>query len=704
VNAILGQIGVALGLVSAAGCVIGLVLGLVLGRDSLLAAAPKAIFGVIAGVLLATFAMEHALLTHDFSLSYVANNNSRQTPLLYDITGMWSALQGSILLWALVLTGYLTVMYWRFRARSADRLVAWATIVGMTAATFFFGLMAGPANPFITVSGTAVSNGLGPNPLLQDNVLIAFHPVFLYLGYVGFTIPFAFAVAALATGRLGEGWLIETRRWTVIAWAFLTIGIVMGAWWSYQVLGWGGFWAWDPVENAALLPWLTATAYLHSVMVQERRGLLRVWNISLLIATYALTILGTFLTRSGVIQSVHSFSDSGIGPLILGYFGLVVAVGVGLIGWRGDRLHSPGSIDSPVSREGAFLVNNLLFAAFAVVVLIGTVFPLFVEALGHQEISVGTPYYDSVTAPIGFALLFFMAVAPVLPWRAASAPLLRSRLAIPAWIGVAVVAACVIGGVRGFTPLAAFGLAGVAGGSALRQLVLATMSAHRSGAGAWRGLVGRANGGMIVHLGVVVVACGLAAATSFGHRGTVVLRPGGRAEFGGHSIVFESARHFTSPNRNGVVATVLVDGALLRPAISNFPGQEGIGTPGIDSSFFHGDIYLTIDSASQNGKGAVAFGYVDQPLVKWLWFGGFLTAFGAVLAAVPGKRRRGTEPVSAVPALGVRTTAILASSRATEETVALSDPSVAGRSSVAGRAGGLDDSESVDAGEPVVVQ
>jgi cytochrome c-type biogenesis protein CcmF len=649
VNALLGQIGVALGLVSAAGGLVGLVLGLALRRDALLRKAPRSLIGVAAGVLLATFAMEHALITHDFSIAYVANNNARQTPILYDITGMWSALQGSILLWALVLTGYLGAMVWRFRRRASDRLVAWATLVGLAAATFFFGLMAGPANPFVTVAGARPSNGLGPNPLLQDNPLIAFHPVFLYLGFVGFTIPFAFAIAALVTGRLGEGWLVETRRWTVISWGFLTVGIVLGAWWSYQVLGWGGFWAWDPVENAALLPWLCATAYLHSVMVQERRGLLRVWNLSLLVSTYSLTILGTFLTRSGVIESVHSFSDSGIGPVLLAYFGLVVAAGVGLIAWRGDRLHSPGSIDSAVSREGAFLVNNLLFAAFTVVVLIGTVFPLFVQALGHGEITVGTPYYDSVTVPIGFALLFFMAVAPVLPWRAASGSLLRSRLAIPAWIGVGVVTACVIGGVRGLTPLAAFGLAGVAGGSALRQLVLATLAAHRSGAGAWRGLVGRANGGMVVHLGIVMIACGLAAASSFGHRWTVPLRAGQHAEVGNHSITLVSVRHFTDPNKNGVVATVVVGGAVLHPAISNFPDEEGIGTPGIDSSFLHGDLYVTIESASPTGSGVVSIGIIYQPLVMWLWIGGGLAGFGALLAAWPGKRRRrGTEPVSAV--------------------------------------------------------
>ena len=232
---------------------------------------------------------------------------------------------------------------------------------------------------------------------------MAFHPPMLYLGYVGFTVPFAFAIGALATGRVGEGWLVETRRWTLFAWGFLTVGIVLGAWWSYEVLGWGGYWAWDPVENASFLPWLTGTAYLHSVMVQERRGMLRVWNLSLLCATFALTILGTFLTRSGVLESVHAFTESGIGPAFLMFFALVVGVSVVLIGWRGDRLRVPGRIDSPLSREGAFLGNNLLFAAFAFVVLLGTVFPLLVEAVNGDRISVGVPYFDRMAMPIGLA-------------------------------------------------------------------------------------------------------------------------------------------------------------------------------------------------------------------------------------------------------------------------------------------------------------
>jgi cytochrome c-type biogenesis protein CcmF len=648
VNAALGQLGVALALVSAAGGALGLVVGLFTSRAALLLSARKALAGVVAGVLLAVFAMERALLTHDFSLAYVANNNSRQTPLLYDVTGMWSALQGSILLWALILTGYLALMAWRYRNRATERLVAWATLAGLCAAIFFFALMAGPANPFLTLRGSRPANGLGPNPLLQDNVLIAFHPVFLYLGYVGFTIPFVFAIASLLTGRVDESWASETRRWTLFAWGCLTVGIVMGAWWSYQVLGWGGFWAWDPVENAALMPWLCATAYLHSTMAQQIKGVLRVWNLSLLVATYALTILGTFLTRSGVVESVHSFSDSGIGPLLLGYLGAVLVVGVGLIAWRGDRLHSPASIEGAVSRGAAFLVNNLLFAVFAGVVLIGTVFPLFLESFGRQQATVGAPYFDSVTMPIGFALLFFMAIAPVLPWKSASPALLRTRLAAPACAAVAVLLACVAGGVRGLLPLGAFTLAGFAGASALRRIALSALSSRRSGDGLFRGLVSRSSGGMIVHLGVVMVACGLAAASAFGHRASFQLRPGQETSFGGHRIELLSARQFRHPNDYGVVAAVRVDGATLHPAISNFPAQEGIGTPGIDSSFLAGDVYVTIDDASPRGRGALTIGIVDQPLVMWLWIGGAVMASGAAVAALGGssKRRRRPRPSS----------------------------------------------------------
>jgi cytochrome c-type biogenesis protein CcmF len=648
VNAALGHIGVLLALAASILGVAVIAYGLACHRPELARAGRVYAVLVLAGAVLATVAMERALVTHDFSLAFVAANNSRSTPLLYTITGMWSALAGSILLWGLILAGYIVAMVWRFRRQAADPLVGWATLVTLVVAAFFFGLMAGPSDPFRTVAGAVPANGLGPNVLLQDNALVAFHPPILYLGFVGFTIPFAFALASLITGRMGEGWQLATRRWTLFAWGFLTVGIVLGAWWSYQVLGWGGFWAWDPVENASFLPWLCATAYLHSVLVQERRGLLRVWNLSLVIATFSLTILGTFLTRSGVIASVHAFSDSDIGPLLLGFFGAVLATGIGLIAWRGDRLRSPGGIDSVVSREGAFLLNNLLFVAFAFVVLLGTVFPLLYEAFRGQQVTVGAPYFNAMTVPIGLALLFLMSIGPALPWRKTTGATVRARLIVPAWVGALVIVGCVAGGVRGLVPLAAFGLGGFAAAANARQLVLSARGAQRSGAGAWRGLVGRANGGMVVHLGVVVIAVALAAATSFGHRGEVTLQPGQLSTSDGHHIRFEGLTQLRTPARTATEALLVVDGrGPLRPAVSQFgTNSEAVGTPAIDSSFFD-DVYLTVDALPATPGGPVTIGVTVQPLVAWLWGGGALLVIGSVLAAVPGRRRRPTDPVSA---------------------------------------------------------
>jgi cytochrome c-type biogenesis protein CcmF len=659
VNGAFGHTGVLLGFVAAVVGIVVLATGLAKGRTSVVRNGQLYAPLILLGGVIALGAMEHALLTHDFSLSYVAQNNSRDTPVLYSITGLWSALAGSILLWGVVLGGYATAMVWRFRRRSAEDLIAWATLVVYVVATFFFGLMLGPADPFRHVAGAVPANGPGPNSLLQDNPLVLIHPPMLYLGLVGFTLPFAFAIASLITGRLDEDWQGETRRWTLFAWAFLTMGILLGAWWSYEVLGWGGFWGWDPVENAALLPWLVGTAYLHSVMVQQRRGLLRIWNLSLVVAAFSLTILGTFLTRSGVVQSVHAFSDSTIGPLLLGFFGLVVVSGVGLIAWRGDRLHSVGGIDSPVSREGAFLANNVLFVGFAAVVLLGTVFPLLYEALNpSSSVTVGAPYFNRFFIPVGLALLFLMAVAPALPWRKTSLEVMRGRLAVPAAFGVVVVVACVLGGIHGIEPLLAFGLGAFAAGSAVRALALSVRGAYRgtrsggasparSAAAGWRGFVGRANGGMVVHIGVVVIAIGLAAATSFLHRGELHLSKGQSATFAGHSIAFVGTRQVTSPSHSAFEAVLRVDsGGTFTPAISQFgSGTQAVGTPAIDSSW-RNDLYLTIDSIPSTGT-AWTFGVVEQPLVMWLWIGALLVGFGSLLSAIPGRRRRPTDPVSA---------------------------------------------------------
>jgi cytochrome c-type biogenesis protein CcmF len=377
-------------------------------------------------------------------------------------------------------------------------------------------------------------------------------------------------------------------------------------------------------------------------MVQERRGMLRVWNLSLLVATFSLTILGTFLTRSGVLESVHSFTESPIGPSVLTFFAVVLAVGVGLIGWRGDKLRSPGVIDSPLSRESAFLGNNLLFAGFAFVVLLGTVFPLIVEAVNGDRISVGRPYFDRMTMPIGLALLFLMAVAPALPWRKASGELLRHRLQWPAWAGTLTVVACVAFGVRGLAPLLAFGLGAFAAAAAIRQLVV---SARRQG---WHGLVGRANGGMVVHLGVVLIAVAFAASTSYSHRAEFRLRPGQTRELAGHTVTYLGTRTVQHANRTAVEVDVRVDGGkVYRPALSTFPfATQAIGTPSVRTGLTE-DVYLTLVVAPRTPEASAVIGVLVRPLVVWLWIGGALMALGTLMAAVPGRRRRPTDPASA---------------------------------------------------------
>ena len=649
-NAVLGTAGVALGLAASLLGVLTLAVGLRSRRPKLLGLGRTYAWLVLGGAVLATVAMERALITRDFSLTYVAANGSTATPPLYNVATMWAALEGSIILWALILAGFTVGVVVKFRARLTDPLVGWASLVMLVVCAFFFLLLVGPANPFTTVAGAIPTEGPGPNPLLQNHPLMAIHPPMLYLGYVGFTVPFAFAVAALVTGRLGEGWLAATRRWTLLAWGFLTVGVILGSWWSYEVLGWGGFWAWDPVENASFLPWLTGTAYLHSVMVQERRGMLRVWNLSLLLATFSLTILGTFLTRSGVLDSVHSFTESPIGVWLLCAFAATVVVTIGLIGWRGDRLRSPGSIDSAVSREGAFLLNNLLFAAFAFVVLLGTVFPLVVEAVTDDRISVGSPYFNRMTAPIGLALLFLMAVAPALPWRKASGELLWDRLRWPVWFGVATLVSAVAVGARGISPLVAFGLGGFAAAAAVRQLVLAVAVARREGASTFRAFAGRSNGGMIVHVGVVVVAVAFTAASSYTTSATFTLAEGDTASIAGHTVTYEGMNpDDVNPQRTRVGARVRVDGGqVYEPALNQFPNAtQTIGTPSVRVSAVD-DVYLTLVSAPARDGGPIALGVIIEPLASWLWVGGGIMGFGTLLAAWPSPRkRRAKEP--AVP-------------------------------------------------------
>ena len=633
-TATVGYLALTLG---AAACVLGIATigaGIHLDRETLRLTGRRYVAVTLVAALGAFATLEYALWDHDFSIAYVADNVARATPGLYTFTAAWASLEGSIVLWVVALTGFLTISTWRFRGRANDPLVAWATIVGLGVTLFFFALMLGPANPFKEVVGAIPVDGRGPNPLLQNHPLVAFHPPMLYLGLVGFTIPFSFAVAALITGRFGEGWLADIRRTTLVAWGFLTIGIILGAWWSYEVLGWGGYWGWDPVENASLLPWLTGTAFIHSVMVQERRGMLRVWNLSLILATFCLTILGTFLTRSGVVTSVHAFTQSEIGPWLLTFLGVVAFGSVGLIAWRGDQLRTPGRIDSPVSRESAFLVNNLLFAAFAIVVLTGTVFPLLVEALRDETLSVGEPYFERMGAPIGIALLFLMAVGPLLPWRAASGDLLRHRLLAPAWVGTTTLVLCLVLGATGVTQVVTFSLAAFALTSIGRSVWLSIKGGRTNP---------RLYGGLVVHVGVVFIAVAIAASSGYVTKREVALEQGESATVRDFTVTYLGSEREVSDQKSTVKARVRVerdgdDLGVYAPAISSYPNfGSGIGTPSVRTGLFR-DLYLTLVS-SPNESGLVTIGVQINPMVLWLWIGGALMGLGTIIALLPARKR-----------------------------------------------------------------
>src|SRR5687768_4783214 len=359
--------------------------------------ARRCVYAFATLMIAANAVMVYALLTHDFSVGYVAQVGSRSTPTWVTIVSLWSSLEGSILFWGMVLGIFIGAATWVTRNRYPEYM-DYAIGVWLACAAFFSFLLAGPAQPFATVLSPPL-DGPGPNPLLQNHVLMAIHPPFLYGGYVGMTIPFGLAAAALLMGRLGHDFLKPLRTWLLIPWTFLTVAIVMGGWWAYEVLGWGGYWAWDPVENASFLPWLTATAALHSIIVLERKAMLKGWTVTLIMATFLLTILGTFMTRSGVFNSVHSFTQSAIGPTILVFLGLALLWSVGLLAARIDRLSAEGHLEGAASRDGMFLANNLLFVLLTFTILVGTVFPLLVEATKGVQMSVGRPYFDRMTVP-----------------------------------------------------------------------------------------------------------------------------------------------------------------------------------------------------------------------------------------------------------------------------------------------------------------
>jgi len=600
---------------------------------------------MFAAMTVAFVTMEIALLTHDFSVEYVSRVGSRETPAYYTAISLWSSLDGSILFWGWILAAYAALVAYVQRD-SRSRLTPFASGVMGFVAIFFLGLLVGPASPFGTVFPVP-ANGPGPNPLLQNHPLMGLHPPMLYFGYVGLTVPFAFAIAALLSGKLDEEWIRTTRRWTVAPWAFLSVGIVGGAWWSYEVLGWGGYWAWDPVENASFLPWLTATAFLHSVMVQERRGMLKTWNLTLIISTFLLVLFGTFLTRSGVLESVHAFTEGIIGPLFLGFIAIVAIVSLALIGWRSDRLHAPGHLDGVVSRESAFILNNLFFVAFTFTVLLGTTFPLIVEAINQNRVSVGPPYFNKVSIPIGLLLLFLMGVGPALPWRRTTPEKLRRTFIVPTLVGLASVAVVFALGMRAVWPLITIGFAGFVMATIVEEFRKG-ISARKRIAGVstpvalWQILTrnNRRYGGYVVHTGIVVIIVALAISGTWRAEREVTLNQGEHMVLGDYVVQFDEVWGEQQPQRFVVGSTFTVfrkgkDVGQLQPRMNYYTGsQQPIATPAVKSSLKE-DLYLTLMAFDQERGAYATVRAIVNPAVPWLWIGGMIVALGGILAVAP---------------------------------------------------------------------
>ena len=630
--AFLGTYGLMLGLVLSVGGAVTAAVGARTDRPALVQTARRIAFAVLATMVVVDGAMLAALLSNDFTLRYVADNSSRETPVFFKVLSLWAADDGSLLFWNLILAGYVAAVAIRFRRyRPPTFPYALSVLFGVQA--FYLLLVNGPARPFGTLA-QAAADGRGPAPLLQNHPLMAVHPPFLYLGFIGFTVPFAFGVAALLAGTGSDAWVSIIRRWTLLVWCFLTVGLVLGALWSYSVLGWGGYWAWDPVENVALLPWLVATAFLHSIMLQERRGMARLWNIALVIGAFALTTFGTFLTRGSVLSSVHAFAQSAVGPAYLTFLGLVLLGGFGLVAWRLPMLRTPARLESTVSREAAIVGNNMLLLAATAIILLGTVLPLVVEALTGDQITVGGPYFQSALAPVFLLVLVLAGTAPLLPWRAVNRERAIRRLRLPVLAAALVIVGNSLVGLRDLYAVAGFGAATlVLVGNG--QEIASGLAVGRRHSGVLRTLARgrRRYAGLTVHIGLALLAIGITASSNLAEQTQVTLRTGESTVFADHTLRYAGLETDQQAQRVVLTAKVEVSGSgPLTPRMNLYPAaSEPIGSPSIHRGVLR-DLYASVISLQDDGNSAT-FRFYRNPGITWLWIGGAVMALGGAAAA-----------------------------------------------------------------------
>jgi cytochrome c-type biogenesis protein CcmF len=627
-----------------------------LKRRDLTVSGERAIYATLIMVVLASAGLWTALFTHDFSIKYVASFSSANLPKVYTFTAFWAGQAGSMLFWCLILAIYSSIAVFSNRARNRE-LMPYVSGTLAVVMIFFLATMCLGANPFERLDWIP-PDGRGMNPQLQ-NPGMAIHPPNLYLGYVGTTIPFAFAMAALITRRLDAAWLTAIRKWTLIAWFFNTTGIILGMWWAYVELGWGGYWAWDPVENASLLPWLVNTAFLHSIMVQEKRGMLRKWNVTLVVSTFLLSIFGTFITRSGIISSVHSFAQSPVGSWFAGFLITAIAVTAYLVATRLKDLEAKASLESMVSREAAFLYNNVILVGIAFSVLWGTLFPIITEAVRGEKITVGPPFFNAVNIPLGLALLLLTGIGPLIAWRRASIANLQRQFAGPTLAALTVGVLLVVFGMRDVAAIIAYVFAAFVAMTVIQEFYKGVGARMRMyGEGIFTGfahLVSRNRrryGGYIVHMGVVVIFAAFAG-LAFKKEFDLTLKDGDTKELTdpyGHKWRFVSQgisqydllnRQVTALaldlTRDGKSAGVLTTEKRQHVDSRGAPTFEPSTEVGIRESWQQ-DVYVVLAGVRDDQSAEIRVTF--NPLVRWVWLGGGLMALGGLIVMWPQAERK----------------------------------------------------------------
>ncbi|HEU0003915.1 MAG TPA: heme lyase CcmF/NrfE family subunit [Ktedonobacteraceae bacterium] len=616
-------------------------------HTALVASAKRSVLAVTCFLLLASASLIISFLTHDFGVSYVAQHSSLSMPWYFTASAFYGGQEGSLLYWALMLSVFSAIFIFTSK-RAPTALVPYVMATLMAIEIFFLLMLVSVSNPFARLP-VPLANGVGLNPLLMDPGMLV-HPPMLLMGYMSFSVPFAFAVAAMITGQLGSEWLRAIRRWMLAAWAIQTTGLLLGAWWAYHVLGWGGYWGWDPVENAALLPWLTATAFLHSTMVQERRGMLKVWNLALVALSFTLSIFGTFEVRSGIISSVHSFAYSAIGGYFLAFLALIIVFSTALFIFRLPRLRPEQEFDSAISREGSFLLNNFLLLGVTFATLWGTLFPLISQAFTHQTLTVGPPFYEQVNGPILLILILAMGVGPLLAWRRTSIRALWRNLGWPALAAAVCAAVLPLFGVRDVWANVAFAVCAFTAGAILYEVWRGVRVRHKHGEAypiALFMLINRYRqryGGYIVHLGFVLLAVGVIGSNFFQSQKDADLKPGQSISVSGYQPVYLGNIDEKYPDVETITAQLQVwhDGQLqqyIYPARQFYPNFDN--QPASQISITTHDLTdLYVFLANWDGLSQATIRVFVNPLVTFVWLGGVFMLFGGIICWWPERKKR----------------------------------------------------------------